>query len=129
MFECFRAMRTTKSHLRYFDYLGNVLDAWGKSGGQQGDALERTIRSCSAYLLIICGAALSPSTAKTHAWISGAQRGVLSPPRCLLSPQPVHQWDGMRSSCGAAWRPTTARRHVPVPRRAVGGGGGAQVSL
>ena len=33
-------MRTTKSHLRYFDYLGNVLDAWGKTGGQQGDPLE-----------------------------------------------------------------------------------------
>jgi hypothetical protein len=37
MFQYFRAMRTTKSHLRYFDYLGNVLDAWGKTGGQQGD--------------------------------------------------------------------------------------------
>jgi hypothetical protein len=24
-------MRTTKSHLRYFDYCGNVLDAWGKT--------------------------------------------------------------------------------------------------
>ena len=34
MFQYFRAMRTTKSHLRYFDYLGNVLDAWGKTGGQ-----------------------------------------------------------------------------------------------
>jgi hypothetical protein len=41
MFQYFRAMRTTKSHLRYFDYLGNVLDAWGKTGGQQGDPLER----------------------------------------------------------------------------------------
>jgi hypothetical protein len=28
MFEYFRAMRTTKSHLRYIDYCGNVLDAW-----------------------------------------------------------------------------------------------------
>ena len=28
MFEYFRDMRTTKSHLRYFDYCGNVLDAW-----------------------------------------------------------------------------------------------------
>ena len=37
MFQYFRVMRTTKSHLRYFDYLGNVLDAWGKTGGQQGD--------------------------------------------------------------------------------------------
>jgi hypothetical protein len=32
-FEYFRAMRTTKSHLRYFDYCGKVLDAWGKTGG------------------------------------------------------------------------------------------------
>jgi hypothetical protein len=32
MFEYFRAMRNTKSHLRYFDYRGNVLDAWGKTG-------------------------------------------------------------------------------------------------
>jgi hypothetical protein len=32
-FQYFRVMRTTKSHLRYFDYLGNVLDAWGKTGG------------------------------------------------------------------------------------------------
>jgi hypothetical protein len=29
-------MRNTQSHLRYFDYCGNVLDAWGKTGGQQG---------------------------------------------------------------------------------------------
>ena len=35
MFEYFKAMRTTKSHLRYFDYLGKVLDAQGKTGGQQ----------------------------------------------------------------------------------------------
>ena len=40
MFQYFKAMRTTKTHLRYFDYLGNVLDAWGKTGGQQGDPLE-----------------------------------------------------------------------------------------
>ena len=40
MFEYFRDMHTTKSHLRYFDYCGNVLDAWGKTGGQQGDPLE-----------------------------------------------------------------------------------------
>ena len=33
MFEHFKAMRTTKSHLLYFDYCGNVLDAWGKTGG------------------------------------------------------------------------------------------------
>jgi hypothetical protein len=30
-------LRTTKSHLRYFDFCGNVLDAWGKTGEQQGD--------------------------------------------------------------------------------------------
>ena len=40
MFQYFRAMRTTKSHLRYFDYL---LDAWGKTGGQQGDPLEMIV--------------------------------------------------------------------------------------
>jgi hypothetical protein len=37
MFEYFKTLRTTKSHLRYFDFCGNVLDAWGKTGGQQGD--------------------------------------------------------------------------------------------
>ena len=43
MFEYFRAMRTTKSHLHYFDYCGNVLDAWGKTGGQQGVPLEMIV--------------------------------------------------------------------------------------
>jgi hypothetical protein len=43
MFEYFRTMRTTKSHLRYFDYCGNVLDAWGKTGGQQGDPLQMIV--------------------------------------------------------------------------------------
>ena len=33
MFQYFRAMRTKKSHLRYFGYLGNVLDVWGKTAG------------------------------------------------------------------------------------------------
>jgi hypothetical protein len=33
-------LHNTKSHLRYFDYFGNVLDAWGKTDGQQGDPLE-----------------------------------------------------------------------------------------
>jgi len=33
-------MRTTKSHLRCFNYCRNVLDAWGKTGGQQGEPLE-----------------------------------------------------------------------------------------
>jgi hypothetical protein len=51
MFEYFRAMRTTKSHLRYVDYLGNVLDAWGKTGGQQGDALEMIVFCLSAHHL------------------------------------------------------------------------------
>jgi hypothetical protein len=31
MFEYFRAIRTTKSHLCYFDYYCNVLDTWGKT--------------------------------------------------------------------------------------------------
>jgi hypothetical protein len=40
MFEYFRTMSTTKSHLRYFDYCGNEFDALGKTGGQQGDPIE-----------------------------------------------------------------------------------------
>jgi len=40
MFSYFKALRTTKSHLCYFDFCGNVLDAWGKTGGQQEDPLE-----------------------------------------------------------------------------------------
>jgi len=38
-------MRTNKSHLRYFDYCGNVnvLDTWCRTGGQQGDHLEMII--------------------------------------------------------------------------------------
>jgi hypothetical protein len=40
MFSYFKALGTNKSHLRYFDFCGNVLDAWGKTGGQQGDPLE-----------------------------------------------------------------------------------------
>ena len=51
MFQYFRAMRTTKSHLRYFDYLGNVLDAWGKTGGQQGDPLEMIVFCLSVHHL------------------------------------------------------------------------------
>ena len=43
MFEYFKAIRTTKSHLRYFDFCGNVLDSWGKTGGQQGDPLEMIV--------------------------------------------------------------------------------------
>jgi hypothetical protein len=30
-------------HLHYFDYCGNVLDIWGKTGGQQGDPLEMIV--------------------------------------------------------------------------------------
>jgi hypothetical protein len=30
-------------HLRYFDYCGNVLDDWGKTGGEQGDPLEMIV--------------------------------------------------------------------------------------
>jgi hypothetical protein len=37
MFSYFKALRTTKSHLGYFDFCGNVLDALGKTCGQQGD--------------------------------------------------------------------------------------------
>ena len=42
MFAYSKAMRTTKPHLpvRYFNYFGNVLEAWGTTGGQQGDPLE-----------------------------------------------------------------------------------------
>jgi hypothetical protein len=29
MFQYFKVMCTTKTHLRHFDYLGNVFDAWG----------------------------------------------------------------------------------------------------
>jgi hypothetical protein len=43
MFEYFKAMRTTKSHLRYFDFCRNLLDDWGKTGGQQGDPLEMIV--------------------------------------------------------------------------------------
>jgi len=43
MFEYFRAMHTTKSHLRYLDYCGNVLDAWGNARRQQGDPLEMIV--------------------------------------------------------------------------------------
>jgi hypothetical protein len=43
MFQYFKAMRTTKSHLCYFDFCGNVLDTWGKTSGQQGDPLEMIV--------------------------------------------------------------------------------------
>jgi hypothetical protein len=52
MFEYFRAMRITKSHLRYLDYCGNVLDAWGKTGGQQGDPLAMIVFCLSVHCLL-----------------------------------------------------------------------------
>jgi hypothetical protein len=51
MFEYFRTMRTTKSHLRYFDYCGNVLETWGKTGGQQEDPLEMIVFCLSVHHL------------------------------------------------------------------------------
>jgi hypothetical protein len=57
MFEYFRAMRITKSHLRYFDYCGNVLNAWGKTGGQQGDPLEMIVFYLTVHHL--CGRTLA----------------------------------------------------------------------
>jgi hypothetical protein len=65
MFEYFRDMRTTKSHLRYFDYCGNVLDSWGKTGGQQGEPLEMIVFFVSRF--ITSGAGPSPSTTRTPA--------------------------------------------------------------
>ena len=66
MFQYFRVMCTTKSHLRYFDYLGNVFDAWGKT--RLADSKEiRSRCSSSAYPYTTSGAALSPSTTKTRA--------------------------------------------------------------
>jgi hypothetical protein len=50
-FEYFRAMHTTNSHLRYFDYCGNVLDASGKTCGQQGDPLKMIIFCLTAHHL------------------------------------------------------------------------------
>jgi hypothetical protein len=58
MFEYFKALRTTKSHLRYFDFCGNfcgfcgnVLDAWAKTGGQQGDPFEMIVFCLSIHHL------------------------------------------------------------------------------
>ena len=47
MFGYFASMRTVKSKLRYFDFLGEVHEALGKTGGQQGDPLEMIKRICS----------------------------------------------------------------------------------
>ena len=35
--------------LRYFDFCGNVLDAWGKTGGQQGEPLEMIVFCLSIH--------------------------------------------------------------------------------
>ncbi len=51
MFSYFKSLRTTKSHLRYFYFCGNVLDAWGKTGGQQGDPLEMIVFCLSIHQL------------------------------------------------------------------------------
>ena len=49
MFEYFTGtMRTTKSHLWYFDYCGNVLDSWGE---QQGDPVEMIVFCLSVHHL------------------------------------------------------------------------------
>ena len=67
MFEYFRAMHTTKSHLRYLDYCGNVLDAWGNARRQQGDPLEMIVfchsihhlwgRTLNTYYQDVCAVA------------------------------------------------------------------------
>jgi hypothetical protein len=44
-------MRTTKPHLRYFGYCVKVLDAWGTTGGQQGDPLEMIVFCLSIHHL------------------------------------------------------------------------------
>jgi hypothetical protein len=51
MFAYSKAMRTTKPHLpvRYFNYFGNVLEAWGTTGGQQGDPLEISLFNVSQH--------------------------------------------------------------------------------
>jgi hypothetical protein len=51
MYEYFRTMRTTKSHLLHFNYSCNVLDAWGKTGGQHGDPLEMIVFCLSVHHL------------------------------------------------------------------------------
>ena len=51
MFEYFRTIHTTKSHLLYFDYCGNVLETWGKTGGQQEDPLEMIVFCLSVHHL------------------------------------------------------------------------------
>ena len=44
-------MRTVESKLRYIDFLGNVHQALGKTGGQQGDPLEMIIFCLSIHHL------------------------------------------------------------------------------
>jgi hypothetical protein len=49
MSEYFKSLRTTKAHLRYFDCCRNLLAAWGKTGGQQGDPLEMIVFCLSIH--------------------------------------------------------------------------------
>jgi hypothetical protein len=51
MFENFKVMSCSKSNLRYFDYLGNVLNTESKAGGQQGDPLEMIVFCFSIHHL------------------------------------------------------------------------------
>jgi hypothetical protein len=44
-------------HLRYFDFCGNVLAAWGKTGGQKGDPLEMIV--CCLIMHHIWGCTLA----------------------------------------------------------------------
>ena len=49
MFSYFSSMRTVESKLRYYDFLGEVHEALGKTGGQQGDPLEMIIFCLSIH--------------------------------------------------------------------------------
>jgi hypothetical protein len=51
MFEYFRAIRTTNSHMRYFDYCCEVLDVWGKTSRQKGDPLDMIVLCLSVHHL------------------------------------------------------------------------------
>jgi hypothetical protein len=51
IFSYFSSMRTVESKLRYFDFLGAVYQALGKTGGRQGDPLEMIIFCLSIHHL------------------------------------------------------------------------------
>jgi hypothetical protein len=51
LFGYFKAMRTCHTKLRYFDWDGQVHLAKGKTGGQQGDPLERLIFNLTIHHL------------------------------------------------------------------------------